>query len=360
MKLIAYLLPQFHRIAENDLWWGNGFTEWTNVKKAVPQYTGHQQPRKPLDEYYYDLTKPHARAWQAETAGKFGIYGFCYYHYWFKGKTLLERPLQEVLATGEPDFPFCLSWANEPWTRNWDGMDTDVLMPQDYGDEQDWTEHFHYLLKAFRDKRYIRVNDKPMLLIYRPNHIERCEEMMAHWRKLAVQHGLRGLHLVQTLGGFPIGNWQIFDASVEFEPHYSFAHGQLGPVWHPLKTGNGTHMAVNYDQLWRAILERTPHRNGGTVYPGAFVSWDNTPRRGIHGQSTLGMTPDKLELYLTRQLVKARDQYGSNFVFINAWNEWAEGTFLEPDADFGDRCLRAVRRSLDRLSSPGHGTGPVL
>ncbi len=347
MKLIAFLLPQFHRIEENDRWWGEGFTEWTNVRKAVPLYPGHAQPRQPLDRCYYDLTDPDARERQADLARSHGIYGFCYYHYWFRGRRLLERPFREVLESGEPDMPFCLSWANEPWTRRWDGMDSEVLMPQEYGDEEDWTRHFEFLLEAFRDERYIRVDGKPLFLIYRPADIPRCDEMLLHWRKLASKNGLRGLHLVRTLGGFPVGEPRGFDASMEFEPHYTFAHGSMKSPWSAIPVRDGEHLAIEYDKVWSSILERTPHRDGEPVYPGAFVHWDNTPRKGVHGQSCLGMTPKKFGRYLARQIVRAREQYGSEFLFLNAWNEWAEGAYLEPDDLHGFRYLTEVRKALE-------------
>ncbi|EGL17657.1 MULTISPECIES: glycoside hydrolase family 99-like domain-containing protein [unclassified Paenibacillus] len=355
MKLIAFLLPQFHRIEENDRWWGKGFTEWTNVKKSVALYRHHSQPRAPLNDYYYDLTDPRARQWQARTARDYGIYGFCYYHYWFKGKRLLEKPVQHILASGDPDFPFCLSWANEPWTRRWDGMESDVLMPQDYGNEADWSLHFYALLDAFRDKRYIRVDGKPVLLIYRPASIPKCEAMLNHWRNLARLNGLEGLHLVRTLGGFPVGTQHGFDASVEFEPHYTFAHGSIHLPWLQIPVMGKGHLAVDYDRTWTNILGRTPHRNGEVIYPGAFVNWDNTPRKGADGQSTLGMTPRKFGWYLSRQIARARETFGSEFLFINAWNEWAEGAYLEPDTKYGYQVLEAVKAALELNSAASYG-----
>lgn len=346
LKLIALYLPQFHRIAENDRWWGEGFTEWTNVKKSVPLYSGHVQPRKPLQEYYYDLTDPAVRKWQADTARNHGIYGFCYYHYWFKGKRLLEKPFDEIIQTGEPDFPFCLSWANETWTRKWDGQESDVLISQDYGNENDWKDHFEYLVRAFKDKRYIRVDGKPMFLIYRPASIPRCEDMIRYWRKLAVKHGLEGIHFVETIGGFPTYDSQVFDASMEFEPHYTFAHGHTNEIWIELNIGSHKHIVVNYDKVWSAILERSPHRNGEIIYPGAFVNWDNTPRRGIDGQSTIGSTPEKFGVYLSRQLERSRHGYKSEFMFVNAWNEWAEGAYLEPDEEYGYAYLKEIKKII--------------
>lgn len=342
------MLPQFHQIAENDQWWGKGFTEWTNVKKAVSLYPNHLQPRSPINNYYYNLMDTEAREWQAETAKAYGIYGFCYYHYWFRGKQLLEGPIQEILKSKTPNFPFCLSWANEPWTRRWDGMEHDVLMPQEYGDEEDWSTHFYSLLDVFQDKRYIRVQDKPVFLIYRSASIPRCEEMLEHWRKLAKQNGLKGIHIVRTLGGFPIAKQDGFDASMEFEPHYTFAHGNIKYPWLKIPVEGKDHLAVDYDKVWTNILERTPHRDGEPVYPGAYVNWDNTPRKGVEGLSTLGMTPQKFGWYLSQQIARARDLYGSEFLFINAWNEWGEGAYLEPDNEYGYTVLYEVKAALEQ------------
>ncbi|MEW9702187.1 glycoside hydrolase family 99-like domain-containing protein [Paenibacillus sp. SI8] len=347
MKLIAFLLPQFHRIPENDRWWGEGFTEWTNTRKASPLYANHKQPKEPLYDYYYDLTDPATRNWQAETAKSFGIYGFCYYHYWFKGKQLLEKPFQDILELGEPRFPFCLSWANEPWTRKWDGLEHHLLMPQEYGDETDWEIHFYEVLKAFRDDRYIRIDDKPLFIIYRPGNIPRCEEMLQYWNSLAKQNGLAGIFFVRTLGGFKIPNQRGFDASVEFEPHYTFAHNESNRLWSYVHIDDKKHLVFDYDQVWHSILNRSHHRDGEQIFPGAYVNWDNTPRLAHEGQSCLGASPAKFGYYLAKQMERAVTLYNSEFLFINAWNEWAEGTYLEPDKQHKYEYLEAIRKALE-------------
>lgn len=347
MKLIAFLLPQFHRIPENDCWWGEGFTEWTNTRKSRPLYRGHMQPKEPLNDYYYDLTDREARQWQADLARAYGIYGFCYYHYWFKGKRLLEKPFNQVLRLGEPHFPFCLSWANEAWTRKWDGGNQHILQPQDYGTEHDWEHHFYDLLEAFKDERYIRVNGKPLFLIYRPGNIPRCEEMLKFWNRLAAGNGLEGIHFVRTLGGFPVPQQKGFDASVEFEPHYTFAHHHSENLWNYITTARSQHLIVDYDGVWQSVLGRSPHRGGEMVYPGAFVNWDNTPRLAEKGQSCIGASPDKFRHYLSLQLRRAASVYQSEFLFINAWNEWAEGAYLEPDRHYRYRYLEAVKQALE-------------
>lgn len=348
MKLIAFHLPQFHQIAENDAWWGEGFTEWTNTKKAVPLYPGHLQPRIPLENYYYNLMDSSARQWQAMAAKSYGIYGFCYYHYWFHGKQLLEQPVKQILRSGEPDFPFCLSWANETWTRKWDGGDRHILIEQTYGEEEEWSQHFYELLDAFRDPRYIKLNGRPLFLIYRPSNIPRCQDMLSFWNKLACENGLEGMYFVQTLGGFPISNLDGFDASVEFEPHYTFAHSGSNAFWRRIKTGDKEHLVIDYDNTWELIINRSHRRDRGQpIFPGAFVSWDNTPRLGDRGQSTIGASPQKFEWYLSRQIKRAKTLYNSEFLFINAWNEWAEGAFLEPDQHYGFQYLEAVKNALN-------------
>ncbi|WP_239583040.1 glycoside hydrolase family 99-like domain-containing protein [Bacillus tianshenii] len=346
MKLIAFYLPQFHEIPENNQWWGKGFTEWVNTRNAEPLFHGHYQPREPYSDFYYDLTDPLARKWQAELAKEYGIYGFCYYHYWFNGKMLLEKPFNEVLTSGEPDFPFCLSWANEPWTRRWDGRNDLVLMPQDYGNEKDWKEHFDYLLKAFKDDRYIRVEDKPLFLIYRPAIIPNCSEMLYFWDNLAKQNGLNGIYFVETLNGFyPLTNIKGFDASVEFEPHYSIAHGNCQNIWREGNGYQGRMKVVDYDSMWSCILNRKINTNK-KVIPGAFIDWDNTARRGTEATIYYGANPAKFEKYLSKQIDRAETVYKSDFLFINAWNEWAEGTYLEPDKKFQYQYLEAVQKAL--------------
>ncbi len=353
-KVIAYLLPQFHRIAENDAWWGEGFTEWTNVRKARALFAGHNQPRIPTDDNYYDLSSPETQRWQASLAKQHGISGFCYYHYWFSGKQLLELPVNSLLDRGEPDFPYCLAWANEPWTRTWDGGDRDVLMPQRYGDQNEWHQHFAYLVRAFKDPRYICVDGKPVFLIYRTASIRDCAAMLACWRELAMKAGLPGLHVVSMRTYFEDDpRSELFDAFVEFEPMFSLVRlpwlerlsGQLFNKlnrlsWRLRGEGKQVPTLASYRALWSVITRRLlPAKH----YPGAFVDWDNTPRKG--GRNSLVMRWFSLETFadgFNRQFKKAQTA-GADFIFINAWNEWAEGTYLEPDQTRGTACLEAIR-----------------
>jgi len=347
MKLIAFYLPQFHETDENNGWWGKGFTEWTNTKKAKPLFPGHNQPREPYQDYYYDLTEKHAREWQAQIAKQYGIYGFCYYHYWFKGKRFLHKPIDAILQQGEPDFPFCLSWANDPWTRAWIGASKEILVDQDYGEIADWKQHFEFLLTAFKDRRYIRVENKPVFLIYRPSDIPNCEEMLEYWQKLAVENGLEGIHFIQTLNRFNNPQLKGFDARVEFEPGYT------------MNVTNGIHFGravdgykqkfhlMDYDKYWSYILDRNRDKEGLKTYLGAFIDWDNSARvGGIWPLIFTGATPDKFASYLTQQIKKSMD-INSDIIFINAWNEWGEGTYLEPDKQYEFQYLEATKKALE-------------
>lgn len=353
-KIIAFHLPQFHEVEQNNRWWGQGFTEWTNVRRAEPLYRGHLQPRVPAADRYYDMMQRETREWQADLARRHGVHGFCYYHYWFNGKQLLQRPILALLEDGGPDFPFCLAWANEPWTRAWDGGERDVLMPQDYGNEADWDKHFAYLLRAFLDPRYIRVDGRPMLLVYRCGSIPVLEPMFARWRVLAIEAGLPGLHLVSMLTIFDADTrLDQADAAVEFEPMYTLRHDQ--PRWYRLRHKVTRQMAKvrrwfqpdarphrldshDYRLLWQ-LISRRPSRP--RVYPGAFADWDNSPRRGKRGLVLRNFSPEAFRSGLAAQLAKAR-RAEQPFVFFNAWNEWAEGTYLEPDTHRGTQMLDII------------------
>lgn len=370
-KVLAFVLPQYHSIPENDEWWGEGFTEWTNVRKAQPLFPGHLQPRIPLNGRYYNLLDPETQDWQAALAREHGIHGFCYYHYWFRGKQLLEKPVELLLKRARPDFPFCLAWANEPWTRAWDGGDRHVLMPQDYGDEQDWRRHFEYLITVFKDPRYIKVADRPMLLIYRTASIDEAAPMLRLWRELAEKAGLPGLHIVSMLTAFPSDSRpELFDAFAEFEPAYTQV--QRRPfLWRKREKfyrkfrkwslrlfghANGPPQSYDYGSIWQAIVRR---QSRAQIYPGAFVDWDNTPRRGLErGIVMRNFDRRAFASGFPAQLRKAA-RAGSEFLFINAWNEWAEGAYLEPDEARGRFFLNTIRDAVADVSAGTQAGGRV-
>ena len=347
MKIIAWHLPQFHTFPENDKWWGRGFTEWTNVKKAKPLYKNHYQPRVPLNNNYYDLSLESALEEQCKMAQEYGIYGFCFYHYWFDGKLLMEKPTEQLLQNQNITLNYCFSWANEPWTKAWDGAEREVIMPQHYGKEKEWQQHYAYLSPFFKDERYIKVDNKPMFLIYRTASIPDCEKMIEYWNYLAKQEGFDGIHIVETLNYFqdhPVcANSQ---AVVYMVPTYKSQNSRLVLYLKLIKTILCKHVKMqveSYDVAWKKIIKRPYVEYGDReTYLGSFVGWDNTARKGTRGKVIEGVSPQKFEEYTRMQVEKSK----SDFLFVNAWNEWAEGTYLEPDERDQYGYLEAIKNIL--------------
>jgi len=350
LTVIAFYLPQFHPIPENDAWWGEGFTEWRNVANARPLFDGHYQPRLPSTLGFYDLRLPETREAQAALARDHGITGFCYYHYWFSGTQLLERPFDEVLASGRPDFPFCLCWANEPWSRRWDGQEQDILQPQTYSEEDD-RRHIASLLPALLDERAIRVEGKPLFLVYQGRDLPDPARTVEIWQGAAREAGLPGVHLVTVETGWDEG-WDAsqvgFDGKVLFQPQFSILGRQPR-----LRLGPGTARVYDYRQACRALADPPPvdyHR-----YECVCPSWDNTARRGddawvLHNSSPAAYQ-EWLELAVRRTLEwPASDR----LLFLNAWNEWAEGAHLEPDQQHGLAYLEATKTALKRAAADRH------
>jgi predicted O-methyltransferase YrrM len=343
VKVFAFYLPQFHPIPENDRWWGKGFTEWSRVARARPQFAGHYQPHLPERLGFYDLRLPEVKARQAELARAHGIHGFCYYYYWFGTRTLLERPLQEMLATGEPDLPFCLCWANENWTRRWDGAERDLLIEQRYGPELD-AALIEDLMPYFRDSRYLRVRGAPVLLVYRANSIPEPMATTARWRRAARERGLPDLHLVaaQTFG-LTDPRHVGFDAAVEFPPHGENLEENLCAVDEIGPEFKGAVFDFAAVARRRIAMTTPPFRLYRTAMPG----WDNTPRRGRAATVFHNASPEVYEEWLRALVNEARlAPPDHRLVFVNAWNEWAEGAHLEPDQRFGISYLEATRRAL--------------
>lgn len=360
MKIIAFYLPQYHAIPENDKWWGKDFTDWVNVRKARPLFKGHYQPKEPYDDNYYNLLVHKSREWQSRIAQEYGVYGFCYYHYWFKGKQLLERPIEEVVKRNDPDIPFCIAWANEPWTRAWDGGEKQILINQEYGEQNAWKSHFDYLIKIFSDTRYIKINNKPMFLIYRTAGINNCDEMLKFWDNEIKRFGFDGIHIVEMITGFQEKPFcKLSSGVVEFEPNFTLRYNvpNVLRVRRRIKRILRTTRLVrkyslrlldiyNYDYIWKKITDRISKYDDKVIYAGAFVDWDNSPRKGVNAIIFTGATPNKFGYYLKKQIQKSLHNYNSEFVFINAWNEWAEGTYLEPDKKNGFQYLEAVKNSI--------------
>jgi lipopolysaccharide biosynthesis protein len=352
VRAIAFYLPQYHPIPENDEWWGKGFTEWTKVVEGKPLYHGHYQPQLPGSLGFYDLRLPEVREAQARLARQYGLHGFCYYHYWFAGKRLLERPFNEVLLSGRPDFPFCLCWANENWTRRWDGQNQQVLIAQNYSADGD-RAMIRELIPAFKDPRYIRVNGRPLLLVYRALDLPSARASAALWREEAAAAGLPGLYLcrVESFDEAKVAAdpAQIgFDAASEFPPHGIRPAEPAAPVagLDPAFSG----LIYDYAQTARDFAARPtpPYRR----FHGVMPSWDNTARVGRRAGIAAHADPEAYRSWLETVVNRTRrDKDGDErLVFINAWNEWGEGCHLEPDRRYGMAWLEATRAALNGSS----------
>lgn len=354
IRAIAFYLPQFHPVTENNEWWGKGFTEWTNVTKAKSLFPGHYQPHLPADLGFYDLRLPEVREHQAELAKQYGIHGFCYYHYWFNGRRILERPFNEVLASGKPDFPFCLCWANENWTRTWDGGDHQILMAQKYSDEDD-LKHIQSLIPAFKDERYIRIENKPLFLVYRTELLPNPAKTAEIWRNEALKQGIGDIYLARVEGfNNDINPQDIgFDAAVEFAPDRNNTGPSLfnSPICKQLKKsgifpkGITENYIYDYDTIASTML-RKPDVDY-VRFPCVTPAWDNSARRQKKAMIIVNSTPDKYEEWLAEIINKSSKKTSSPLVFINAWNEWAEGNHIEPDQKWGHAYLNATLNAIN-------------
>lgn len=377
MKIIAFYLPQFHIIPENDKWWGKGFTEWTNVKGAKALFKGHNQPVIPLNENYYNLLDNEVIKWQIDLAKKYNIYGFCFYHYWFDGHMLLQKPMENMLNDPDLNLPYCICWANENWTNAWKAEgDIKTLIQQTYGDENEWERHFNYLLPFFKDPNYILEDNRPFFVIYRPEIIPCLNYMLDYWDELAKRNGFSGMIFAYQQLSFHIlegRDESRFKYNIEYQPAYARYDLQINQVskigkmaFHlknivrnlalqvDKKIGTNitsrltkkTLQIEEYDDLCQEIIKRKP--DSDKAIPGMFVGWDNTPRRGKKGRVCVGATPEKFSYYMELQMKNAMENYHKDMMFLFAWNEWAEGGYLEPDEINGYGYLEAIKNLVDK------------
>lgn len=375
IKVIPVYLPQFHTIPENDEWWGKGFTEWVNVKAAKPLFEGHYQPRVPLGNNYYDLSDIETLKWQCKIAKEHGIYGFCMYHYWFNGHLLLEKPMEMLLAHPEIDIKYCISWANHDWTDAWKASDRAprILIAHNFDDEKDWVNHFNYMLPFFKDSRYISENNKPYMIIYVPNLIRKLNKMLDLWERMAIEAGFEGLTFIyQSASSSFDDSWDRskFAYGIETNPGYANLAFQkkrnllprlmkysreikrvLGIRRSLISKGKPTEVGkIDYDETWNKILSLRPKYDN--MIPSAFVDWDNTPRHRMNGYLYTGASPEKFGRYFKELIENTKKYYQTDIIFVFAWNEWAEGGYLEPDERFGYGYLEAIRdgvKLVDRI-----------
>lgn len=336
-KTLAFYLPQFHRVKENDEWWGEGFTEWTAVRGAEPLFEGHNQPRVPLNNNYYNLLEHDTMAWQAEIMKKYRVDGMCIYHYWFEnGRRILEKPAENLLEWKDIDMPFCFQWANQTWAKTWKKLnnafawseihevkeknyENGILLRQVYGRERDWEEHFLYLLPFFRDERYIKVDNKPVFVIYKPSDIVSLWDMTGYFNMRAMQSGFNGIYFI----GSDSGAAQGLDAVFTRYPKYRI---------------------VSYDEMWESICSEKIVKNCRTYFCGC-VDYDNSPRMGKDSTIMKDVSPQTFYKYF-KKLYRRSRLLNNEFIFVNAWNEWGESMYLEPDEHYGFGYLEALRRAI--------------
>ena len=378
-RIIALYLPQFHPIPENDEWWGPGFTEWTNVVKARPLFRGHVQPKLPADLGFYDLRLPETREAQARLAREAGIEGFCYYHYWFGGRQLLERPFEEVVASGRPEFPFCVCWANHSWSnRTWNRRSNlernSMLMEQTYPGEADDRAHFFALVDAFRDERYIKVDGKPMFMLYDPFHHTHVTEWMECWRRLAVENGLPGIFFVGVCDStltFRLNadgsrkrvlpnlesSAELFQTVLDmgFDAVNSFgrrrgemlSEGRIRNLTKTVLRKAGMKIGARFD--YRNVVRGyfAPEDRWENVFPTILPQWDRSPRAATYDGLYTGATPEAFEQHIRHAMSMIADKAPEHQILIlKSWNEWGEGNYVEPDQQFGHGWLDAIRRAV--------------
>jgi len=368
-RIITFYLPQFHPIPENDAWWGKGFTEWTNVAKAKPLFRGHYQPHVPADLGFYDLRLGESRIAQANLARHYGIEGFCYWHYWFgHGKRILERPFNEVYESGEPDFPFCLAWANETWTGIWHGASDNILLEQKYPGMDDHGEHIDYLLNVFSDQRYIQIDGCPLLLVYRPTELPDSKRVTDFWRDKAVKRGFKGLHIVGITNNGQVCDYKnlgydaITVSNINLKCLFNFNNEPFAKLKHKLLDRS------LIEKLFKKVLNRPTniyeYRKAikyficdgiEDYYPTILPNWDNTPRSGVNGIVFKNSEPE----IFRESVIAAIDKVSGlpeekRLIFVKSWNEWAEGNHLEPDIKFGTGYLQVIKEELDKLDRKNH------
>lgn len=351
-KILAIHLPAFHEVDINNKWWGEGFTEWDNVKSGKKLYKNHYQPIIPYNNDYYDLTKKESLNRQAQLSKMYGIDGFIFYHYWFGNNVqIFEKPTEIILENRDIDVNYCFCWANESWITTWHGKNPDTMIEQVYGNEQEWKKHFNYLLKFFLDDRYIKIEGKPVLFVYKPNEIECYDEMVNKFNLWSIENQFNGIYFVEYISSKNRSlSSNLSSAVMEFEPLYTTFFDIS--IFNKAKRYICKKMHIidyqNYDSLWKKNIKRSRKYSNKKIIKGCFVGWDNSARKGKQSMIVKKSSPAKFEKYLYQLITNNRPNC-SNMVVINAWNEWSEGAYLEPDTKNKFSYLEAVKRVKEKL-----------
>lgn len=354
MKVVAFYLPQFHEVPENNEWWGEGFTEWTNIKKANSLFKGHNQPREPINDNYYNVLEKKTVEWQVELANKHNIFGFCYYHYWFEGRMILEKPAENLLKWKDINTSFCFCWANHSWRKTWNGTN-EMLINQDYGDEGEWKEHFEYLLKFFKDDRYIKIDNMPVFVIYSSKDIKSLDDRINYYNLRCIENGFKGIYIIESLNkrkdksvskeskGILLREPSIAVTSsslIDFST-YVLKRSFKKNYFHKPKIFDGNKL---YKKSLKAAKKVKSDKN---IFLGSFTSWDSTPRHENRGYIIKNTEPEKFGKYLSKQKEMIKNNK-EEIIFLNAWNEWAEGMYLEPDKKFGYGYLEEIKKTVKK------------
>lgn len=340
MKLVSFYLPQFHEIPENNDAWGNGFTEWVNVKKARQYYDWQVQPRIPLNENYYNLLDVNTIRWQASLAQDAGVDAFCFYHYWFGGRMVLEKPVKMLRDNEDIDIQYCFSWANEPWTKTWHGAggEKEILIPQKYGYKEEWDVHYNYFKDYFADSRYLKNANRPILVVYRLRNIPDFNGMIRYWNERAIKDGFDGIFIISM----NVSSERVFmskwvNGSVDFEPN---------KTKYEMSAHEKNQKVIDYIELNEKMLQMKHQKNH---FRTVFINYDDTPRRGENGICTKNSSPKLFGKYLSKNIELSKNE-GNEYLFINAWNEWGEGNYLEPDELWKTSYLDEIRRVMSEQS----------
>lgn len=357
IKPLAFYLPQYHPTAQNDEWWGKGFTEWTNVGKAKPLFKGHEQPKLPGELGYYDLRIPEVREQQAQMAKDYGVYGFIYYHYWFgNGVQVLENIANDVLSSGKPDFPFCFCWANETWSGRWHGLDSKILAKQEYPGDEDILNHFNYLLPFFKDERYIKVDGKPVFMIYKHDELENSGvQFIDKFRKLAKENGFKDLYILASNLAPDSNSYKEMGYDAKVSSEINIIKGKHIQLYE-------TNRSKRINRIKNKLFaQKSPRRLDAVsmfqnivykeadipTFPMIMPNWDNTPRSGYRGEVFENTSPALLQSQVDKAVAFLNEKkYEENFIIIKSWNEWAEGNYMEPDRETGFGFLEVIKKNF--------------